>query len=154
MSESPARLPERPSLEQLRKQAKGLLRDYRGGVPAAVERVRSLRPRSEAIALADAQFVLAREYGFERWPKLIRHVTGLQAPDPLAQFAELANDIAAACAAGDADALGRVNRRFGQSLGPDELRARVTQKLTPIVGRPTEFSLADAQLLVARQYGF
>jgi hypothetical protein len=154
MSESAARLPERPSLENLRKQAKELVRDYRGGVPAAVERVRRVCPRSGAIALADAQFVLAREYGFESWPKLVRHVAGLQPSAPLGPFAELAKDIVSACAAGDAEALGRVNRLFGKSFGPDELRAEVRQRLTPIVGRPTEFSLADVQLLVARQYGF
>ena len=92
MSEPRARLPERPSLENLRKQAKELLRDYRGGVPASVERVRRVCPRSEAIALADAQFVLAREYGFDSWPKLVHHVAGLQPSAPLAPFTELAND--------------------------------------------------------------
>jgi hypothetical protein len=154
MSESRARLPERPSLENLRKQAKELLRDYRGGVPAAVERVRGIRPGSEAVALADAQFVLAREYGFDNWPKLVHHVAGLQLSAPLAPFTELANDLVASCAASDADALGRVNRLFGRSYSPDELRAEVSRRLAPIVGRPTEFSLADVQLLVARQYGF
>jgi hypothetical protein len=154
MSESRARLPERPSLENLRKQAKELLRDYRGGVPVAVERVRSVCPRSEVIALADAQFVLAREYGFESWPKLVHHVASLQPSAPLAPFTELANDLVAACAANDAEALGRVNRLFGRSFGQDELRAEVARRLAPIAGRPTEFSPADVQLLVARQYGF
>jgi hypothetical protein len=154
MSEPRARLPERPSLENLRKQAKELLRDYRGGVPAAVERVRNVCPRSEAIALADAQFVLAREYGFESWPKVVHHVASLQPAAPLAPFTALANDLVAACAANDAAALGRVNRLFGRSYSPDELRAEVARRLAPIAGRPTEFSPADVQLLVARQYGF
>jgi hypothetical protein len=123
-------------------------------VPSAIERLRAVCPQQDSVALADAQFVLAREYGFESWPKLVHHVTGLHAAAPLAQFTELANDIVAACAAGDAGALERVNRRFGKSFGPDDLRARVAQKLVPIVGRPTEYSLADVQLLVARQYGF
>jgi hypothetical protein len=154
MSESRARLPERPSLENLRKQAKELLRDYRGGVPAAVERVRSVCPLPEAVALADAQFVLAREYGFDSWPKLVRHVACLQPSAPLAPFTELANDLVVACAANDAEALGRMNRLFGRSYSPDELRAEVARRLVPVVGRRTEFSLADVQLLVARQYGF
>src|SRR5262249_13671032 len=116
------RLPDRPSLEHLHKQAKGLLRDYRSGVPSAVERVRAVCPQRDAVALADAHFVLAREYGFASWPKLVHHVAGLHAAAPLAQFTELANDIAAACAAGDAGALERVNRRFGKSFGPEDLR--------------------------------
>jgi hypothetical protein len=141
-------------LEHLRKRAKELLRDYRGGESSAVQRVRAVRPKADAIALADAQFVLAREYGFESWPKLVHHVAGLQTPAPLEQFAELANDITAACAAGDAEALARVNRRFGQSLSADDLRGRVSEKLAVIVGRTTAFSLSDVQLLVARLYGF
>jgi hypothetical protein len=153
MSASPIRLPDNPSLENLRKQAKGLLRDYRGGVPAAVDRIRALCPTREPVTLADAQFVLAREYGFESWPKLVHHVAALQ-PSPLRQFAELAADLVAACAADDPDALGRVNRLFGRSLDRDGLRTRVAERLTPIVGRPTDFSPDDVRLLVARQYGF
>jgi hypothetical protein len=153
MSETSARLPEHPSLENLRKQAKELLRDYRLGAPSAVERIRCICHHSESIALADAQFVLAREYGFTNWPKLVHHVAGSQA-DPLASFAQLANDLVAACATDQPGALERVNRLFGKSFSPDELRAEVTRRLAPVVGRPTEFSLADVQLLVARQYGF
>lgn len=60
------RLPERASLEQLRKQAKDHLATLRAGNPGA--------------KLADAQFALAREYGFESWPKLVHHVERLD-PD-------------------------------------------------------------------------
>src|SRR5262245_26455193 len=80
MSDSVLRLPARPLLEQLRKQAKELLRDYRAGDAAAVERLRTVIPRladparTDSVTLADAQFVLAREYGFESWAKLVRHV--------------------------------------------------------------------------------
>jgi hypothetical protein len=72
----------------------------------------------------------------------------------LGPFVELANDIVAACAAGDAEALGRVHRLFGKSFDPGELRAAVTQKLASIGGRPKAFWLTDVQLIVARQYGF
>jgi ankyrin repeat protein len=48
-------LPPRPSLEHLRKQAKA-------------------RRRERAIGLSRAQLEIAREYGFESWPKLIHHV--------------------------------------------------------------------------------
>ena len=78
MTEPASRLPARPSLEQLRKQAKNLLRDFRAGDAGAATRVRAVIPRAEAdgfgLALADAQFVLAREYGFANWAALAQHV--------------------------------------------------------------------------------
>jgi hypothetical protein len=75
MSESaPSRLPARPSLEQLRKQSKDLLRACRAGDAAALERVRRHKPHAADPALADAQFALAREYGFQSWPRLVQHV--------------------------------------------------------------------------------
>ena len=75
-SSGPApRLPARPSLEQLHKQAKDLLRLYQAGDSAAVERF-----RDGAATLANAQFVIAREYGFESWAKLKHHVEGLHPP--------------------------------------------------------------------------
>ncbi len=78
MTEPASRLPARPSLEQLRKQAKHLLRDVRAGDPDASARVHAILPRvldgGSALALADAQFVLAREYGFQSWAALVHHV--------------------------------------------------------------------------------
>src|SRR5688500_6041561 len=69
-------LPERPSLEQLRKQAKDLLRDARNGDATALARSCAVgRPSPGAsLTLADAQLVVAREYGFASWPRLVRHV--------------------------------------------------------------------------------
>jgi ankyrin repeat protein len=74
----PARhLPAAPSLEQLRKQAKELLRGVRAGEPAAVELVREHHPRvadgtaePATLTLADAQLVVARHHGFPSWPRL------------------------------------------------------------------------------------
>ena len=63
MSDSPSTLTPRPSLEQLRKQAK--------------ERARA-RPDT---TLADAQFALAREYGFDSWAKMKAHVEAAVAQD-------------------------------------------------------------------------
>lgn len=76
-------LPERPSLEQLRKQAKGLLRDARGGDASALARLTaSGRATTGArIALADAQRAIARELGFATWAKLVRHVEGVTGGD-------------------------------------------------------------------------
>jgi ankyrin repeat protein len=66
------RLTERPDLEQLKRQAKELLQEYRTGVSEAVAEVhRHYRGADPAtFALHDAQLVLARASGFESWPKL------------------------------------------------------------------------------------
>src|SRR6476659_3688692 len=79
-------LPSRPSLEQLRNQAKDLRKQFLAGERAAVARVREFHPdlktNSGEFHLHDAQLVIAREYGFASWPKLKEHVT-LEAGDPL-----------------------------------------------------------------------
>lgn len=70
---SPA-LPARPSLEHLKKQAKELLHSAEATEPAAVQRFRSLGIASSNAKLADAQHVIAREYGFSSWSVLKEHV--------------------------------------------------------------------------------
>ena len=65
-------LPERPDLDQLRRQAKELRDAARHGDPAAVERFarhhRTAPPG--VVTLAAAQLVIARELGFASWPQL------------------------------------------------------------------------------------
>jgi hypothetical protein len=56
-------LPEHPSLDYLRKQAK--------------DRLARLRQRSPAARLADAQHALASEYGFRSWAALKAHIESL-----------------------------------------------------------------------------
>ncbi|TDC49430.1 ankyrin repeat domain-containing protein [Jiangella ureilytica] len=62
-------LPAHPDLAHLKKQAKELLRRLRDDEPGA--------------RLSDAQFRLAREYGFPSWPALRRHVEELRGPTVL-----------------------------------------------------------------------
>lgn len=76
-------LPERASLEYLKKLAK--------------ERLRELRTRDPAAKLTRAQLELAREYGFSSWRQLKAEVERRQASGADAAFA--------ACLAGDAAAL-------------------------------------------------
>jgi len=64
-------LPARPDLEQLRHQAKDLLREATRGEAEALARVHAV---SDLLILASAQLAIAREYGFESWPKLKREV--------------------------------------------------------------------------------
>jgi ankyrin repeat protein len=58
--DAPRPLPERPNLRHLKEQAKDLLKT------------------GEAASLTDAQFKIARLYGFASWPKLKEHVDSLE----------------------------------------------------------------------------
>jgi ankyrin repeat protein len=66
--------PVRPDLEQLRHQAKDLLRAIRRGDPPAVAELRKHHPEHIEpgdAKLADAQLALARGYGLPSWPRLV-----------------------------------------------------------------------------------
>jgi ankyrin repeat protein len=99
-------LPERPSLEQYKKQAKELARDCAAGQSAALARVRKHHPRlrdiapneARSFALADAQLVIAREHNFSSWQRLagqiekLRMIRSLESlPDPASTFIEVAS---------------------------------------------------------------
>ena len=122
---APAWLPVRPSLEQLRKQAKDLLKDCLDGDATAVERLRRHKPQATEPSLADAQFALAREYGFESWPRLVHHVEAANSPE-LNHFDVIARDFVAAYA-GDDDALARLNSCFPGTKDWEQLRRMVDQ---------------------------
>lgn len=67
-------LPPRPSLEFEHKAAKSLLHQLRAGDHDALARARARHPALTASPkLADAQLVIAREYGFTSWPRLVRY---------------------------------------------------------------------------------
>jgi aminoglycoside phosphotransferase (APT) family kinase protein len=78
-------LPLHPSLVQLRKQAKEILRAHGRGDAGACPVLRQI-PRfasasdaeilAAGVRLGDAQFALAREYGFAGWNQLKHHVDG------------------------------------------------------------------------------
>ena len=66
--------PVRPNLDQLKHQAKDLLRALKRGEPSAVEELEKHHPKRiapGAARLADAQLVLARSYGLPSWPRLV-----------------------------------------------------------------------------------
>jgi hypothetical protein len=71
---SARKLPVRPDLDQLKHQAKDLLRDIRRGESSAAAELQNHHPeRIEpgSANLADAQLVLARSYGIASWPRLV-----------------------------------------------------------------------------------
>jgi ankyrin repeat protein len=70
--------PVRPNLDQLKHQAKDLLRAVQQNDPAAIAELRKHHPRQGTKAiepadakLADAQAALARSYGLPSWPRLV-----------------------------------------------------------------------------------
>lgn len=79
-------LPERPSLDHLKDQARDLQRAQRAGDSQAAQRIREFHPefsrradadiRAARLSLSDAQLAIAREYGFSSWARLKAHVDG------------------------------------------------------------------------------
>ena len=78
------RLPRKPSLDHLKKQAKDLLSRHREGDPEAVARVQATLPRAvpDSLRLHDAQACIARDYGFASWTELKRFVALSSAQTP------------------------------------------------------------------------
>jgi len=78
-------LPPRPNLEQLKHQAKDLLKALTSGDADALKRLQANHPRPSksgtSFSLSDAQIVIAREYGFATWAKLKEHVESIR-PEP------------------------------------------------------------------------
>ena len=71
------RLPVRPDLEQLHRQAKELLRAIRAGDANAIAELREHDPDlidGSVAKLADAQLVLARSYSASSWTRLVQAV--------------------------------------------------------------------------------
>jgi ankyrin repeat protein len=123
-------LPARPNLDHYKKQAKDLLKAWKAGDIEALGRVRQFHPRlnrrshetlrSADFALADAQLVLAREYGFESWPRFASHIEAVRGSEsPVSNF-EFAVD---AIVAGDLATLRSLLRGH-----PDLVRARSTRQ--------------------------
>jgi len=70
------RLPARPSLGSLRKQAKKLARDIAAGHADAIARARAQLPNVDLpLTLRNAQLVIARDYGYAGWPDLTAEVS-------------------------------------------------------------------------------
>ena len=101
-------LPERPHLDVPKREARELLAEWRAGHADALERIRHRHPRfadseDAAVAasefrLADAQLVVAREYGFAHWTQLKQRI----------EANALARELLAAIGADDRDAAVRI----------------------------------------------
>jgi hypothetical protein len=95
-------MPDRPHLDNFRRQARALQRAVQAGDPSALARVERQGIPSEAFQLSAAQFVVARDYGFASWPRLKRYLATVKehfwdvglaaapAADPAVEFGRLA----------------------------------------------------------------
>jgi hypothetical protein len=80
------RLPERPHLDIPKREARELLKEWRTGLPEALERVQRRHPKfrqtdlavvsKRKFLLSDAQLVVAREYGFSNWAEMKVRIEG------------------------------------------------------------------------------
>jgi len=128
------RLPEKPNLEHLREQAKELLRRVHQGDTAALDLFHSLVSFSApaSLKLADAQYVIARDYGFQSWPMLKEHV------ESVARVLQPAEMLTAAIRAQDAEKTARLLESH------TELKAQINQPL-PNYGAGMQALLAAVQ---------
>ena len=81
----------------------------------------------------------------------------LEAAAKIAELETLATDLIAAFDTGDTAAMERINKHYGQSLTPDDLRAQVWRRVYSARhagGGPGSLSLEEARLMVARTAGF
>jgi hypothetical protein len=101
-------LPARPSLEQYKKRAKDLLKSAESGdreaLQLTLQRIKRDHPQfgrlvelqDAKLTLADAQLVIAREYGFESWPNFAQHIEGLTRQNsPVSKFESAVDAIVA-----------------------------------------------------------
>jgi ankyrin repeat protein len=131
-------LPPNPNLEYLKKQAKALLHDLRQKEPQAVEKFGTLQLKS-APKLSEAQRLIAREYGFDSWSKLKKHVEFLAAPN-----AEVLQQARRAFQDDDAAAFRQVLERYPM------LNARINEPLaefdSPLITHVRSRAMLDVLL--------
>lgn len=134
-------LPDHPNLEHLKGQARALQRALRGGDPAALQRYHDAGTNPTP-ALATAQHVIAREYGFATWAALKEHVASRRASP--------ADAFIAAIRRNDADQVARLLREHPAlsavvNRGTDDLGFGAT----PLIGAVQRGNRAMVDTLLA-----
>ncbi|HEU0007725.1 MAG TPA: ankyrin repeat domain-containing protein [Terriglobia bacterium] len=148
-------VPVYPNLEQYKKQAKDLVKARKSGDPETLRRIRQVHPRlgklSEAefqgskFALADAQFIIAREHSFESWPRFAKHLASLNHESSRASLWESAKN---AVIKGDVSTLERLLRENAEWFSQRQPPAYVPSGPGPHYGG------ADARTIIAREHEF
>jgi hypothetical protein len=130
----PARdLPARPNLDQYKKQAKDLLKRWKSDDPKTTRK------------LADAQFAIAREHGFETWKMFVDRIAALTGREGKPALFKAAAD---ALIAGHASVLERLLRRHEQMFRNERPPATWSVGLSP------NQSPGDARTIIAGEQCF
>lgn len=150
-------LPSNPNLEFERKSAKAFLKQLHAGDPDARRRVQAshaaaLHERgAEQLQLADAQHVIAREYGFSSWPQLVEYFEELNRHRHAPRY-NAADDGAERFEAWAADVVRR--HQHGDPIVAREMSHFVprcyAQPIATILAMP--ITMDEARLVVARRY--
>jgi hypothetical protein len=139
------------TLDNLRHEAKRWLKALRANDSEAHARLRRAYPNAPSPpTLRDMQRALALEFDLPGWTALKQRLA-------ISQYELLANDMVAAYATGDAEAMQRINRHYEQSATVEDLRAtvwRLMEKVRRAKGAAHAFGIAEAQELIARTSGF
>lgn len=155
-------LPEHPSLDHYKREAKALLKAQRTGDAEARRRLREHLPRlatgpdpetdSPAVSLAEAQRVIALEHGFPSWARLKRRIEVVtsEAAEPLrpffthmAPYEDRAGALLSPLRGGDPVALELLRTHHPRFAGA-----------TAETARAVELDIDDARLVFARRHGF
>lgn len=143
----PARvLPARPDLEQYRKQAKDLLKQWRRGDDDSLRRLREHHPHPPAApGLADAQLVLAREHGIESWPKFVKEIEAANGRLSSANVWRMAEE---SIVAGDAATLEALLRDYADVFRNERPTSWWDNTLRP------SYEAGDARAIISRTHHF
>lgn len=128
MSTSSSVLPRH--LQQQRKLAKDLLKAARGGDADAIVRLTKVGANASELKLADAQLAIAREGGFDSWPKLVKQLEQVE----LRAFRR-------AIQAGDATEVRRLLKSSAQ------LRKKVNSPMGDFGARPVNMAVKNLAMM-------
>jgi ankyrin repeat protein len=138
-------LPAHPDVRQYRKQAKELLKGARTGDPEARRRMQAHQRPAAGLTLSESQLVIAREHGFESWPKFVKHIEGLlgdRVPDALWRRAEQA------VVSGDVSTLERL------LLDHEDVLRKQRPRSSWLGGLSPDYDAGDARAIIVRTHHF
>ena len=143
----------RPNLEQYKKQAKELVKAWKTGDSVTLTRIREQHPRLSAssdadlqrarFTLADAQLIIAREHGFESWPKFAAHIESMTGQARASEIWKLAER---AVVDGDASTLDALLRDHGEMLRTGPVQSTWWGGLAP------DYSVGEARAIIASEH--
>src|SRR5436190_6707520 len=151
----PAReLPDRPNLDQYKKQAKELVKAAKAGDARAFVLMREHHPRLKQLpdhelhrttfALADAQLIVARAHGFNSWPTFAKHIETITSESSSRIWTRAEK----ALVDGDVAALDVMLARHGDMLRKGPVQSSWWGGLAP------NYAKGDARAIIAREHDF